>query len=332
MEFKDYYTIMGVSEDAAQDEIRRAYRKLARKYHPDVSKEADAETRFKELGEAYEALKDPEKRATYDQLRKGGWQAGQEFHPPPGWDTGFEFSGSGRRNSGPGAASFSDFFESLFGAGSPFGSTGPAVHRPGHRQGNNFAQRGEDHHAKLPIRLEEAYRGSERTVTLQVPVVDARGHVTTQPHSLKVKIPAGVSEGQQIRLTRQGAPGRGRGEPGDLYLTLVFEPHPLFHADDRDIYLTLPITPWEAALGAKVAVPTLGGAVDMKVSAGAQSGQKLRLKGRGLPARSGGQATVGDQYVVLQIRTPRADTDAQKKLYEDMAHAMSFNPRASLGV
>lgn len=315
MEFKDYYTILGVSRDASQDDIKRAYRRLARKYHPDVSSEPDAEIRFKEIGEAYEVLKDPEKRAAYDNLSTRGYRPGEEFRPPPGWDAGFEFSGGGFT----GGTDFSEFFESLFGARSPFAGAG------GRRGG--FARRGDDHHARVQISLEDAYHGAERTLSLQVPTTDDRGRVVTREHTLRVKIPAGIREGQRIRLPGQGGPGSGDGEKGDLYLEVVFEPHPLYRVEERDIYVNLPIAPWEAALGARVAVPTLGGKVDMKIPAGAQSGQKLRLKSRGLPG-----PRPGDQYVVLQIHTPKAGSDEHKRLYEELARAMPFNPRAHMGI
>lgn len=315
MEFKDYYDVMGLAQDASQDEIKRAYRRLARKYHPDVSKESDAEIRFKELGEAYEVLKDPEKRAAYDQLRAGGYRSGEEFQPPPGWDSGFEFSGGGFTRADAGA--FSDFFESLFGAGAFRG-------RAGRRRGG---LRGQDHHARIQIGLEDAYGGATRSITLQVPELDAAGHVRTRNHTLNVKIPAGVKEGQQIRLAGQGAPGMGGAEAGDLYLEILFAPHPIYQADGRDIYVNLPIAPWEAALGAKVPVPTLGGKVEMSIPAGARSGQKLRLKGRGLPGEP-----PGDQYLVLQIQTPKAATAAQREAYEKLAREAAFNPRAHLGV
>ncbi|GAB4302926.1 MAG: DnaJ C-terminal domain-containing protein [Thiohalomonadaceae bacterium] len=314
MRYKDYYKILGVERSATQDDIKRAYRKLARKYHPDVSKEPDAEERFKEVNEAHEVLQDPEKRAAYDRLG-ANWKAGQDFTPPPGWDTGFEFRGGGFSDSG-----FSDFFESLFGHGSPFGDTFQQ-----HRGSGGFRIRGEDRRAKIRIRLEDAFHGGERTIRLETPQVDARGHVTLRPHTLKVRIPAGITAGQQIRLGGKGAPGQGGGPAGDLYLEVEFEPHALYTVDGRDIYLDLPITPWEAALGARVAVPTLGGAVEMKIPAGARSGQKLRLKGRGLPGQP-----PGDQYAVLQIVTPPADSAKAKKFYEDMAHAMPFNPRRHL--
>lgn len=321
MEFKDYYATMGVAKEATQDEIKRAYRKLARKYHPDVSKEANAEARFKEIGEAYEVLKDPEKRAAYDRLAAGGYRGGEEFRPPPGWDSGFEFRGGGGGFNQAEAEQFSDFFENLFGGGSPFGAAGRAG------AGRARGMRGEDHYARIRISLEDAFRGGTRTINLQRPEVDAQGHVITRTHSLQVKIPAGVAEGQNIRLAGQGNPGVGQGRAGDLYLEIGFEPHPVFQAEGRDITVTLPVTPWEAALGAKVPVPTLGGKVELNIPAGAQSGQKLRLKGRGLPGPK-----PGDQFVVLQIRTPPARTEREKELYRELAEAMPFNPRERLGV
>jgi curved DNA-binding protein len=314
MQYKDYYQILGVERSATQDDIKRAYRKLARKYHPDVSKEPDAEERFKEVNEAHEVLQDAEKRAAYDRLG-ANWKAGQDFTPPPGWDTGFEFRGGGFSGS-----DFSDFFENLFGQGSPFGAG-----FQGRRGGSGFRRRGEDHRARIRISLEDAFRGSERAIHLEAPQLNAQGRVILRPHTLKVRIPAGIGAGQQIRLTGQGAPGQGGGPAGDLYLEVEFEPHALYTVEGRDIYLNLPITPWEAALGARVAVPTLGGAVDMKIPAGARSGQKLRLKGRGLPGRP-----AGDQYAVLQIVTPPADSAKAKKLYEEMARVMPFNPRRHL--
>lgn len=319
MRYKDYYQIMGVARDAGAEDIKRAYRKLARKYHPDVSKEPGAEERFKEVNEAYEVLRDPEKRAAYDQLGES-WRAGQEFTPPPGWGEGrggFEFRTTGFRPED--AAQFSDFFASLFG-GAGFGRGAGA-------RAGGFRMQGEDQHAKVLIPLEDAYHGATRTLQLAVPEVDAHGRVVTRPRALQVKIPAGVTEGQQIRLPGQGAPGIGGGPNGDLYLEVELQGHPLYQAEGRDVYLNLPIAPWEAALGATVTVPTLGGNVEMKIPAGAQSGQKLRLRGRGLPGR-----TPGDQYVVLQIVNPRADTPAARELYERMAREMPFNPRVHLGV
>lgn len=314
MEFKDYYTIMGVKRDATQDEIKRAYRKLARKYHPDVSKEADAEERFKELGEAYEVLKDPEKRAAYDQLG-ANWKSGQEFRPPPDWDSGFEFRGGGF--TGADSAAYSDFFESLFGQGFQRA-------RPG---GRAFRMRGEDHHAKVLIDLEDAFNGATRTITLQVPELDAQGRVRTRERALNVKIPQGVRQGQQIRLAGQGAPGHGDGGSGDLYLEVRFKPHALYRIEDRDLYLDLPVAPWEAALGATVKVPTPAGKVDLTVPGNSPAGRKLRLKGRGLPGDP-----AGDLYVVLQIALPPGNTEEAKELYRQMKDKLAFDPRAGLGV
>lgn len=320
MEYKDYYKILGVARNATQDEIKRAYRKLARKYHPDVSKEADAEAKFKEVGEAYEVLKDPEKRAAYDQLG-ADWKAGQEFRPPPGWDAGFEFSGGGF--TGGDASAFSDFFETLFGRGYGGMHGGHA----GGRSGFRAQARGEDHHAKVMIDLEDAYSGATRSITLRVPEVDAQGRVHTRERTLNVRIPKGIKEGQHIRLAGQGAPGMGGAPAGDLYLEVTFRPHPLYRVEGRDVYLDLPIAPWEAALGATVKVPTPAGVVDMKIPPGSASGRKLRLKGRGIPA-----APPGDFYVVLQVVVPPADTERAKSLYREMERELAFNPRQRLGV
>ncbi|MGA8149082.1 MAG: DnaJ C-terminal domain-containing protein [Gallionellaceae bacterium] len=314
MEFKDYYKIIGVARDATQDEIKRSYRKLARRYHPDVSKEADAEARFKELGEAYEVLKDTEKRAAYDQLG-ANWKGGQEFRPPPDWNAGFEFSGGGF--PGGDAADYSDFFASLFGRGFGAGGGGSA----------SFHARGEDHHAKVLINLEDTYQGATRTITLRVPGVDAQGHVITRERVLNVTIPRGIREGQHIRLSGQGSAGRGEGQAGDLYLQVEFQAHPLYRVDGRDLYLDLPVTPWEAALGATVKVPTLGGTVELKIPEGSGSGRKLRLKGRGIPGDP-----PGDCYVILAIALPPADTEAARDLYRKMAQELNFNPRVKMGV
>jgi curved DNA-binding protein len=316
MEYKDYYEIMGVRKDASQDEIKRAYRKLARKYHPDVSTEADAENRFKEIGEAYEVLKDPEKRVAYDQLG-AQWQAGQDFHPPPGWDAGFEFRDSG--DSGPDLGGFSDFFESLYGRG--FRSTGSRQPRGG------FQMRGEDHHAKVMVDLKDSFTGATRSITLQVPEVDENGRVVSRPRTLNVRIPKGIRRGQQIRLTGQGGAGHGGAEAGDLYLEVDFSPRKNYSVDGSDIYIDLPLAPWEAALGATVKVRTPGGAVDLKIPPNSQAGKKLRLKGRGIPARQ-----AGDLYVVLQIAWPAARNEQQRRIYEEMKREFSFNPRAEMEV
>ena len=314
MDFKDYYTTIGVARDASQDEIKRAYRKLARKYHPDVSKEANAEDRFKEVQEAYEVLKDPEKRAAYDQLGSN-YRPGQDFRPPPDWGREFEFSSTGGADSG-----FSDFFSSLFGARSPFGQ------QRGPRARGGFAASGEDHVAKIQISLEDAFRGGTQTIELKSPQVTDDGHVQVKPRTLRVNIPAGVTEGKRIRLAGQGSAGMGGGPAGDLYLEVSFQPHRLFHVDGRDVTLTLPVAPWEAALGATVPTPTLGGPVDLRIPPGAKAGQRMRLKGRGLPG-----SPPGDQYVVLKVVLPSADTAKAKELYEQMKRDLPFDPRAELG-
>jgi len=316
MEYKDYYGIMGVARDATQDEIKRTYRKLARKYHPDVSKEADAETRFKEVGEAYEVLKDPEKRAAYDQLGKQ-WKPGQEFHPPPDWDAGFEFRGGGYTAGDAGV--HSDFFEELFGRGfaGPGGTHGRRA----------FRMRGDDHHAKVLIDLEDSFSGATRSISLHVPELTEDGHVTTRERTLSVRIPKGIRQGQQVRLAGQGGRGLGGGEPGDLYLEVEFAAHPLYRVDGADIYLDLPVAPWEAALGANVKVPTPAGNIDLKIPANSRQGRKLRLKGRGLTGKQ-----PGDLYVVLQVSLPPADSDAARSLYKQMQDQLAFNPRASMGV
>jgi curved DNA-binding protein len=316
MEFKNYFGIMGVARDASQDEIKRAYRKLARKYHPDVSKEADAEERFKELGEAYAVLKDPEKRAAYDQLGQE-WKAGQDFRPPPNWDAGFEFSG-GDFAAGGGPA-YSDFFESLFGQG--FGSARDDRGRTG------FRARSEDHHAKVLIDLEDAYHGATRSITLSTPTIDSGGHVTTKQRTLNVKIPRGVKQGQRIRLAGEGSPGLGNGEAGDLYLELEFKPHRLYKVEGRDVYLDLPVTPWEAALGATVKAPTPSGVVDLKIPEGTTGARKLRLQKRGIPGKP-----PGDLYVSVTISLPPADSDSAKQLYRKMEQELAYNPRSRMGV
>jgi curved DNA-binding protein len=311
MQFKDYYQLLGVPRGASQDDIKRAYRKLARKFHPDVSKEPEAEARFKEVGEAYEVLRDAEKRAAYDQFGSD-WKAGQDFRPPPDWDAGFEF-----RGTGPGSG-FSDFFETLFGGAGPFsGARGP-----GASARHGFRARGEDHHAKILISVEDAYRGGRRSVQLQSPEVDGNGNVALKRRQLNVGVPRGILAGQQIRLGGQGAPGIGGGKPGDLYLEVEFEAHPDYRVEGRDIYSQLKISPWEAALGARVPASTPGGQVELTVPPGAQSGQKLRLKGRGMPGNP-----PGDQYVELRIVTPPARDESSRRLYRQMAEHFAYDPR-----
>ncbi|MGZ8144763.1 MAG: DnaJ C-terminal domain-containing protein [Methylosarcina sp.] len=314
MEYKDYYKIMGLAKDATPDEIKRAYRKLARKYHPDVSKEPGAEAKFKELGEAYEVLKDPQKRATYDQIGQN-WQEGQRFTPPPNWSQDFGF---GQGFSGVHGSGFSDFFEALFGGG-----FAPTEENVAYREFNGH---GRDQHARIQIDLEDAYHGGERVISLNAPEMDASGRIISKVRTLSIKIPKGVKAGQRIRLTGQGASGIKGKSKGDLYLEIEFKPHRLFHVKERDVYLELPVTPWEAALGASVGVPTLGGKVELKIPPGSQTGKQLRLKGRGIPAHP-----PGDQYVTLKIVTPPAETESAKKIYEQMAKTMPMNPRKEMG-
>jgi curved DNA-binding protein len=310
MEFKDYYKVLGVERGASEDEIKKAFRKLARKHHPDVNKAADAASRMQDLNEAYDVLRDPEKRAAYDRVGQG-MRGGQEFRPPPGWEEGFEFSGA---PEGAGPGDHSDFFETLFGT---------ARRARGQATAGGRSPRWEDHHAKIVIPLEDAFHGATRGLSLRAPELDASGHVVLRERELQVKIPKGIRAGQQIRLAGQGSPGP-RGEPaGDLYLEVEFEPHPRFRVDGRDLYVTLRVAPWEAALGASVPVRTPDGEVQMSVPPGSQGGRKLRLKGRGIPGPA-----PGDLYVVLDVVLPPATSDAAKALYEQMARELAFDPRA----
>lgn len=292
MQFKDYYDVLGVKPDAEDAAIKSAYRKLARKYHPDVSKEAGAEEKFKSVNEAYEALRDPAKRRAYDQLRAQGYRPGQEFHPPPnfGDGEGFDFSNVG----GDGEGGFSDFFESLFGGG-----RGGARGRAGPR-------RGRDVQARIEIPLTTAFHGGRERITLR----DASGG----ERMLEVKIPEGILPGQQIRLSGQGSPGSHGGPAGDLLLEVGIQTDPRFRLEGRDVHATLSVTPWQAALGAKLTVPTLAGEVELRIPAGSDSGKRMRLRGRGMPG-----ATPGDQFITLEVHAPPAHTDAQRKLYEEMA-------------
>ncbi len=323
MEFKDYYTTLGVERTASEDQVRKAYRKLARKYHPDVSKEADAEARMRDLNEAYDVLRDQEKRAAYDALAarvaQGGHAGGRpygDFEPPPGWDEGFEF----RRGPGSGPADhaqFSEFFSSLFGTAE---RRGAARH--------NVRTRGEDHHAAIEITLEDALKGGEREISLRALEMDAQGQPEWVTRTLHVKIPAGVHPGQFIRLAKQGLPGHGGEPPGDLYLEVRIAPHKLYRIEGRDLYLTLPVTPTEAALGAQVQVPTpAGGVVEVTVPPKARNGMKLRLKERGFPGQPPGHL-----YLLLEIALPPADSEAAKAAYRQLAQAVPFDPRRHLGV
>jgi curved DNA-binding protein len=296
VEFKDYYQTLGVAREVPADEIRKAFRKLARKYHPDVSKEPDAEARMKEVNEAYAVLSDPEKRAAYDQLGRA-YRPGEEFRPPPDWDAGFEFSHHDFQG-----ADFSDFFAELFGR---MGARG----------------HGQDHYAKVLLDVEDAFLGAARQVSLRVPKVDAGGRVALESRTLNVKIPAGVREGQLIRLAGQGAAGAGK--PGDLLLEVHFKPHPRYRVDGRDLHVDLPVAPWEAALGAVLRVEVPGGALNVRIPAGAQSGRVLRVRGKGIPAEP-----PGDLLLTLRVVLPGADTPKARELYEQMARDLAFDPRA----
>jgi curved DNA-binding protein len=312
MQFKDYYQTLGVPRDAGADEIKKAFRRLARKYHPDVSREANAEQRMREVNEAYAVLSDPEKRAAYDQLGQG-YQTGQDFRPPPDWDAGFEFSGRGF--SPHEAADFSDFFAELF------GRMGGAQAGPGTR-GGPYQARGEDHHAKVLLDLEDAFSGATRRINLQVPAMDAQGRVRLNTRTLNVKIPRGVKEGQIIRLAGQGAAGAGAATAGDLLLEVHFKPHPRFRPDGRDLHLALPVTPWEAALGAIIAVDLPGGSVKVRIPEGAQSGRQMRVRGKGIPGEP-----PGDLLLDIQVVLPPADSPKARQLYETMARELAFDPR-----
>ena len=314
MEYKDYYKVLGLEPTATQDEVKTAYRKLARKFHPDLNKESSAEAQFKEIGEAYEVLGDVEKRAAYDQVGKN-WKPGQEFKPPPDWDSGFEFSGA---TAGGAEGQFSDFFDTLFGR---LRRQQPAA--SGHFE---YQARGEDHHAKILIDLRDAFGGATRSISLRVPEIDATGHVALRERTLKVQIPKGVTDGQHIRLKGQGSPGSGRLPAGDLYLEVRFKPDPLYRAIGRDLYIDLPIAPWEAALGAKVQIPTPMGPIMLGIPRGSSQGRDLRIKGRGIPA-----ADPGDLYAVLKIVLPSADSEKATKIYEEMARELAFDPRSKLG-
>lgn len=336
MEYKDYYKIMGVARDASAEDIKRAHRKLARRFHPDVSKEPDAQARFQELSEAYEVLRDPDKRSEYDHLGRH-WRAGQDFRPPPASSMGREspgrgfeggFDGGGRH--GHSAGEFSDFFEAMFGrefqgagfAGRPLGSGARA------RRRGQAGQRGQDHHAGILIDLRDAYQGARRQVRLERSDTPAG---SPGIHEIHFEVPKGIRPGQRIRLAGQGGPGSG-GEPaGDLFLEVAFRPpgpgEPAWRVEQHDVYLDLPIAPWEAALGASVQAPTPTGWVELRIPAQSPAGRKLRLKGRGLPA-----STPGDLYFVLQLSTPPAQTEAQRQLYRDMAAQFTgYEPRAAWG-
>lgn len=315
MEFKDYYQTLGVARTATADEIRKSYRRLARKYHPDISKETDAEARMKEVNEAYAVLSDPERRAAYDSLGQSR-RAGQDFRPPPDWDIGFEFSGSGPAAGE--AADFSEFFSQMFGR---------VGRQPGQRTGRSFDGRGQDHHARIVIDLDDAWAGNTRQISLRMPQLAADGRIFLAERTLNVRIPAGVREGQMIRLAGQGAPGFGGGAAGDLYLEVHFNPHAHFRVNGRDLRLDLPLAPWEAALGATIAIPLPAGQkVSVRIPPGAQSGREMKVPGKGIPGKP-----AGDLYLNLQIMLPEARSEQAKALYETMARELPFNPRARWG-
>ncbi|MCC7079259.1 MAG: DnaJ domain-containing protein [Burkholderiales bacterium] len=322
MDFKDYYATLGVARDATADDIKKSFRKLARKYHPDVSKEADAEARMKEVNEAYTVLSDPEKRAAYDQLGSG-YQPGQDFRPPPDWDAGFEFSG-GRGGAGAASSDYSDFFAELFGRMGARDGTARARAEP--FGGETLHVRGEDHYAKILVDLDDVYRGASRQISLRAPKVDAGGRLFLDTRTLNVQIPKGLREGQLLRLANQGGPGLGDGKPGDLLLEVHFKPHPRFHAHGADVTMTLPVTPWEAALGAVIALSLPDGAtLNVRIPPGAQSGRQLRVRGKGIPS-----SPPGDLLLEMRVVVPPADSARAKELYEAMARDLAFDPRAGM--
>ena len=312
MKFKDYYAVMGVEKSATPEDIKRAHRKLARKYHPDVSKEKDAEARFKELAEAYDVLKDPEKRSAYDRLG-ANYKAGQDFQPPPDWANQ---QGQGQGVDDP---DHSTFFDALFrGMG-----RGQNAEQRSHEA---FDMHGQDQHAKIQIEIEDSYSGATRTLQLRVQTQGSDGRPQMTDRTIEFVIPKGIRAGQHIRLAAQGGAGIGKGSPGDLYLDVDMLPHPLYRTDGYDVLMDLPIAPWEAALGAEVVAPTPTGQVEVRIPAGSVAGKKLRVKGRGLPSK-----TPGDFYFVLRLMQPVASSDADKKAYSDLrACFATFNPRAEL--
>ncbi len=323
MKFRDYYETLGVARGATEAEIKTAYRKLARKYHPDVNKEKDAEDRFKEIGEAYSVLKDTEKRAAYDQMGSN-WKQGQDFSPPPNWNAGFEFADDPNAGFGGYGGSYdgdqSEFFESLFGRG----RNRQGGRSSNARQGMHF--KGQDHHAKILIDLADAYNGAKRTISLHMPTQDPEGHVMTQERKLDVNIPKGIKAGQNLRLSGQGGPGMGDGGAGDLYLEIDFHPSPLYKVDGKDVYLDLPMAPWEAALGTSLNIPTpAGSTLELTIPPNTKSGRKMRLKGKGIPSKE-----PGDFYVVPNIVLPEAQSDAQKAAYQELEKAFDFKPRSHL--
>jgi len=320
MEFKDYYKILGVAEDADTKSIKTAYRRLARKYHPDVSSEHEAEKKFKEVSEAYEVLSDQKKRDEYDQLKKYGH--GQQFDPPPGWQ-GRSAGGFG----GGSEADFSDFFSSIFGGAAGPRSTGGRTSRSGQSFDSSedfFSTRGQDIEIEMPVLLEETLEARSKTIEYKLPHYGDQGRLPDQVKTLKIKIPAGVGDGERIRLKGQGAPGFGNGPAGDLYLRIRLVPHPLFDVSGRDLSITVPIAPWEAALGARITVPALQGKITLTVTPGSQTGQRLRVKGKGLT----GKTAVGDLYAILKVVMPPGKNEQTNALWQQLAEQTAFDPRS----
>jgi curved DNA-binding protein len=313
MEFKDYYKILGVDSEADNKAIKTAYRKLARKYHPDVSDHHDAESQFKEVAEAYEVLKDNVKRAEYDEIRQYGG-AQQEFRPPPDWQPSDSARGDG---AGHHQEDFSDFFSSIFGA-----RGGPKAGSFDGRQ--PFAQRGQDIETEMPIFLEDTLSEDSKTISYRLPYYDNEGRVIEVNKTLNVKIPPGVADGERIRLKGQGALGIGESASGDLYLRIRLVPHPLFDVEGHNLIITLPIAPWEAALGGKVTLPTLSGKIQLTIPANSQSGQRLRVKGKGLPSKQ----LQGDLYAVLKVVMPTSSNESIKDQWQQLAELAPFDPRA----
>ena len=328
VQFRDYYEVLGVPRKASHEDIKKAYRKLARKYHPDVAKEAGTEDKFKQLVEAYEVLKDPETRKKYDELG-ANWKAGQEFTPPPGWeDVRFHFGGRGGRPQASGAGGprggFSDFFETLFGGGFGDDASGGGRTR---RQPAEWSMRGGDHEADITVTLEDCHRGRHTSISLQTAELDESGQVRRGTKSYAVDIPRGVTDGSRIRLTGQGGKGQGGGPPGDLYLRIRVAPHRVFRLNGHDLTTDLPISPWEAALGARVPVPTLDGDASLTIRPGTQGGQRLRLRGKGLAKRKKDEA--GDLYAEIQVRIPKSLDDKERTLFEKLSQQSRFDPRSN---
>ncbi|MDG2047080.1 MAG: curved DNA-binding protein [Halioglobus sp.] len=307
MDFKDYYQLLGVSPDSDSKSIKTAYRKLARKYHPDMNPDADAEEKFKEVAEAYEVLKDTQRRAEYDELREYSSRPDAGFEPPPGWQTNNRFNGTESTHF---ESDFSDFFNSMFGAN---GS------EPEQR---SRGSRGQDAEIEMPVFLEEAVSETSKLVEYLIPVYEA-GQVNEVKKSLKVKIPAGIVDGERIRLKGQGGYGQGDAPHGDLYLHIRLVPHPLFDVEGHNLVITVPLTPWEAALGAKVTIPTLTGKINLTIAANSRAGQRLRIKGKGMRTKTGN----GDMFALLKIVMPPSANDEVKALWQSLAEKAAFSPR-----